>query len=377
MNTAAKPRIIFLIPRLGVTDRGAEVFVYELTRRIAGKFQILVLVRSDAVSILLTNLRRAGVVVWKIPCVREDNWLINKIYSQKLSERILKLFHCTPIEFEMLTFSLFCLPLLLTLDTAVIFPHNGTWGAIIARLVRFFRGIPFVYTSHGGREKLVALQKPDIYFAIHPPTKTWLTDNFPHLFVKYIPNGVDTNRFTPIGEKAAIDLPRPIFVTAAALVPEKQVDLTIKAVGKLRSGSLLILGDGPLKESIRQLAESILGQNRFLLLGVSTLDMPKYLRSCDVFTLAAPWEIGIGLVQTEAMACGLPVVVNREPTIEQMIGQGGIVCDVKNTTLYATALLSASRKKFRNLPRKQALKYSWDKIAKIYSRNLATLVKNK
>lgn len=363
-----KPRIGFLIPRLGISDRGAEVFVYELSKRLKDTFDLTIWARqSSRPTSLLIELVTLGIKIRMVRSISEDAQVVKFISSIPLVGLFLQKLHLSPHELEMCYFSFSSLPSLLRYKQDILFPNNGTWGMFVCFLVRLLRGTPVVYTSHGGREPLIAVQKPNLYVAIHKTTQDWLAEHYPNLNIVYIPNGVDLKRFSPWGKKVKLGLPHPIFVTAAALVEHKRIDLTIRAVAQLNKGSLLILGEGPLKKSLKSLAKKLLGKNRFLFQSVQNTKIPKYYRSADVFTLAAPWEIGIGLVQTEAMACGLPVVCNREPTIIQMIGSGGLVCDVTNVKEYTRTLEMAASTKFGATPRRQAQNYSWEKIAKIYT----------
>jgi|SRR3989344_1609328 len=376
MSDLHKPRIAFLIPRLGITDRGAEVFVFELIKRLRKNFSVTVFTRANTSnnSSLLSELELySEISICHITSPPTSITLLKLLSRFKKLEVFVTRLHIDPTELEMLLFSLFCLPRLFG-KFDLLFPVNGIWGAIICRIIRRINGIPFVYSSQGGIEPLIARQKPNIYFSIHPSTAVWLHTYFPKLRVIYIPNGVDLKRFSPKGKKAHLDLPRPIFITVAALISSKQVDLTIHAVAQLKRGSLVILGEGILKNELLQLALQKLGPHRFKLLSVSNLQVPEYLRAADVFTLAAPWEVGIGLVQSEAMACGLPIVSNNESTIVQMLGKAGMVCDVRNSSEYSLTLKMVSQKHFGNAPRLQAHRYSWNKIAKKYSTHLFRLV---
>ena len=361
-----KPKIAFLIPRLGITDRGAEVFVHELSKRLSRDFEITIWTRKPKFeSKMIKDLLKDGITIRSVSCVVENNWLTRRLYSTKL-EKLMDVFHISPSEIEMLTFSLICFPYLLRADFDILFPANGVWGAVVSRIVRAIKRTPFVYTSLGGIEPLIARQRPNLYFAINPGIKRWLKSHFPKIRVELISTGVDLNKFKPQGPRLQINLPRPIFLTVSALVPEKRIDLTIKAVGKLKQGSLLVVGDGPLKSELMLQAEKYLGKDRFLFQSVKHYRIPEFYRSADVFTHSAPWEVGWGLVHLEALASGLPVVGNREENLEFLMNEPELLCDVENIEEYSLCLDKASKKKRGMYWRNKAKNYSWEKVAKKY-----------
>ncbi len=369
-----KPKIGFLIPRLGIIDRGAEVFVYELAKRLQRDFDVVVWVRkSDNESALLDDLARRGVVIKSVSCIPQQQWLAQIPYVFPFLRKTLEKFHLNPSEIEMLSFSIACLPQLFSEKIDLLFPANGVWGSVVCRFVRLIRRKPFVYATLGGMEPLIARQKPNIYIALFPTIARWLRTNFPKLKVTFIPLGVDLKKFSPKGEHAAINLPRPLFITVSALVPEKQVDLTIKAVAKLKKGNLLIVGDGPLKSPLVKLAENTLGTGRFQFVKIGYSDLPKYYSAADIFAFSAPWEVGWSIVHLEALASGLPVVANREKNLEYLLGKDWpLFCNASDIDDYSRALERATKVKVdsRNLVEN----YSWDKIAGKYKKILLGVI---
>jgi len=137
-------------------------------------------------------------------------------------------------------------------------------------------------------------------------------------------NGVDTDRFTP--GPAPADLGLPIgFVgpdtvcigTVGRLQPVKDQATLIAAVAHLAHGDdrfrrrlrLLVVGDGPRREFLRQQAAQT---------GIADLcwfpgardDIAGWLRAMDVFVLSSLNE-GISNTLLEAMATGLPTLATR------------------------------------------------------------------
>lgn len=370
-----KPGITFLIPRLGITDRGVEVFVYELATYLVEKFNVTIWVRrSKGKSSLLTDLEKKGVEMKRVRCFQEESLPAQFFYRIGFLRPFMDKFRLNPVEIEMFSFSLACLPGLLSGNYSLLFPNNGFWGAFVCWLVRMVKKTPFVYTSHGGIEPLIAKLKPDCYFALNKTIEDWYRKYFPCLKVVFIPNGVNIERFTPTGEKIKLNLERPVFLTVAALIPVKKIDLTIRAVAKLKKGSLLVLGDGPLRQELESLGRQLLGEGRFMTKKVLAWEMPTYYRSADFFTLAAQGEPG-SLVNLEAMACGLPVVINDEEHLRFVAGEGGLLVETTDVRAYPHALKKALETNFGDKPRRQAEKFSWEKIAEEYQKSFIKLLR--
>lgn len=131
----------------------------------------------------------------------------------------------------------------------------------------------------------------------------------------FIPNGVDTQRFTPMPppEKARLRQELGLgegetAVYAGRLVPEKCVDQLIGLWPKVREihacAQLLVLGTGPEEGRLTQLA----GEGVHFLGNVA--DVAPYLQAADLFILPSATE-GLSNAMLEALAAGLPVIATR------------------------------------------------------------------
>ncbi len=100
-----------------------------------------------------------------------------------------------------------------------------------------------------------------------------------------------------------------LIVSVGRLVYYKGFECLIEAMKNVH-GTLLVIGDGPLRESLEnQVRESGL-QDKVHLLGEIQNDiLSPYYRAADVFALASVARSeAFGIVQLEAMSYGLPVV---------------------------------------------------------------------
>jgi glycosyltransferase involved in cell wall biosynthesis len=137
---------------------------------------------------------------------------------------------------------------------------------------------------------------------------------------------------------------RPFIVAAGRLDSQKGFDLLIRAYADRLGGrglSLIILGDGPEREALVQLARE---------LGVgSTVHLPgfvanpwAYFSRAALFVCSSRWE-GFGNVIIEAMACGTPVVVTDcdfGPREIVRHGKTGLIVPVDDAAALGTAMAS-------------------------------------
>ena len=134
-------------------------------------------------------------------------------------------------------------------------------------------------------------------------------------------------------------------------MPYKRVEESVRAVAKLKKGSLLILGDGPLEKEIDELGNKLLGPNKFLRLKVPHSEMAKYLNACDVFTLVSEESEAFGLVYLEALGCNLPVVATDDSLRRELVGDAGLfIKNPENGNEYSCLLQETAQKIGKILP---------------------------
>lgn len=132
--------------------------------------------------------------------------------------------------------------------------------------------------------------------------------------VQIIPNGIDPVHIRSVP-------PSPIssdIIFVGRLIKEKHVDVLVQAFATLLSGSpgltLLVLGDGPERETIMTLMKDLAIEENILLKPFTDShdEVISLMKSSHVCVLPSTRE-GFGIAALEALACGLPVVTADHP----------------------------------------------------------------
>jgi glycosyltransferase involved in cell wall biosynthesis len=161
--------------------------------------------------------------------------------------------------------------------------------------------------------------------------------------------GVDHGIFNP-SKATTLDLPRPIFLFAGRLAPEKNLEAFLSLD---LPGSKLIAGDGPSRRAL----EASYPEAHFL--GVKDAEaLAGLYASADVFVFPSRTDT-FGIVLIEALACGLPVAALPVPGPLDVIGTSG--AGVLDTDLRAACL--AALEITRDKARAHALNFTWAKSA--------------
>jgi len=160
------------------------------------------------------------------------------------------------------------------------------------------------------------------------------------------------------------------------LVPEKGIDCLLRAFAKARiKGShLLIVGNGPLRESLEKEGQALgLEGHIHFVKAMGQESLVPYLNCMDTLVLPSlttpQWKEQFGRVLIEAQACQIPVIGSDSGAIPEVIGKAGVIFPEGNVAVLAKELKkmagsSASRRKLARAGLAQVLKlYTNQKIA--------------
>lgn len=143
-------------------------------------------------------------------------------------------------------------------------------------------------------------------------------EGFPvdYLFVAY--NSVSTSPTWELPERPASFREQPCILFVGRLQARKNVDLLLGACAEIQNVRLVIVGDGPERESLERLAEEIYPSAEFV--GARHgAELKAYFEEADLFVLPGTG----GLAVQEAMSYGLPVIVAQgDGTQDDLVREG-------------------------------------------------------
>jgi len=198
--------------------------------------------------------------------------------------------------------------------------------------------------------------------------------------IHMIPSGVDIEAFSPnpssmLRERLGLG-DEKIILAIARLHPLKGLHHLIQAykpAAKNFPGTrLVILGKGPQEKELRDMAKKLnLEKNVFFLTEhVPHEKISQLYNSADIFAFPSIVE-PFGMVNLEAMACGIPTVASNTGGMRDMVlhGKTGLLftpCDIKGIEDALVTMLSdeVKTKEMGIESRKRAQKYDWRKIAR-------------
>ena len=172
-------------------------------------------------------------------------------------------------------------------------------------------------------------------------------DSVPEEKVDVIYNGIDTGSFlradgSKIRSEFGIPATVPVIGTVGRLSPQKGqkylLEAIARAVKKHPHIVLLIVGNGPINDELREYA-STLGIKEHAIFTGARKDIPVLLAAMDVFVFPSLWE-GLGNALIEAMAAGKPIIASDLPPVREVINshEVGILVPAADYREIASAL---------------------------------------
>lgn len=215
----------------------------------------------------------------------------------------------------------------------IVHTHASLSGRIAGRLA----GCRVILTRHGistGNKGFIkrllsyaiARMFTDKIIAISRAVKIDLIETgVPADMIKIIHNGIDLSKIHGTGhslrEELGVSNDIPLIGIVARIVWEKGYEYAIKAMPPVLkqypSALLVVVGDGPLKLKMQELAKKLSIDKNIVFLGYRR-DVEKLVSDFDVFVLPSVSE-GLGLSLLEAMALGKPVIATEVGGIPEVI----------------------------------------------------------
>jgi glycosyltransferase involved in cell wall biosynthesis len=162
--------------------------------------------------------------------------------------------------------------------------------------------------------------------------------------------GVDTELFNP-ARAIHLDLPRPIFISVGRIAVEKNLEAFLSLD---LPGTKVVIGTGPQEAELQQRFPDA----KFLGL-LENGKLSGHLAAADVFVFPSRTDT-FGVVQLEALACGVPVAAFPVTGPKDVIGSNPIGALNEDLRVACLQALNMSRQACRDY----ALARSWENSAR-------------
>jgi glycosyltransferase involved in cell wall biosynthesis len=367
-------------------------FVYELSKRLTGDFDIIVLCPYANGSKEYEETENMKIYRYKylpfgMGTLAYDGGIVPKLNKSKLY-------------YLQVPFFLLCQ---LSAIRSIVKKHgirtiHAHWlipQGFLAVLYKklFNRKIKILTTVHGsdiyGLKSKIAvwikgftLRGVDVLTVVSNAVKNEVGKFGYHKEIYTYPMGIDTAHFHPdmkdfhIKEKYEVQGDLLLFV--GRLVEKKGVRYLLEAMPavlkKFPSSKLMIIGDGTLKDELIQMAKDLEIENSVIFTGpVPHADLAAYYATADVF-IGPSLSEGFGLVFAEAMSCGTPVVATDLPAISDIVkdNEMGFIVKQRNSSEISDKIiyLLGNRDKLDAMKIKAreyiVQKFDWDIVAARY-----------
>ncbi len=218
------------------------------------------------------------------------------------------------------------------------------------------------------------------------------TFGLPEDRVTTVPTGIDLDRFSPDGPKAALgentdggSEPRPLVGMVSVLRSWKGHPVFLEAARQLKDRGVrarfVIVGEGPQRENIlNKIAE--LGLTGDANLTGHVEDVPGVLRALSVLTIPSTGHEGVPQIGLQALACGVPIIGSAAGGIPEIVRQGetGRIVPAGDATALADAIAEALADRDRSaeyvangrrlVESQHSLDHMLDRLDAIYARHV-------
>lgn len=258
-------------------------------------------------------------------------------------------------------------------------------STLVGSLVKFITRIPVVATCHGSETYELRNANYNFAFkpAIHCDAISCVSDHLEKqvedmldfsktlCMVKVVMPGLD-NIFkydTKVKRDRTV-----LFV--GRLIPEKGIQEAIEAfllatsIPSLNDYKMIIAGEGYLLNELKKDYKELIKKGRIVFVGSVTQQKISHLmQKSSVLLFASVWDEPFGMVITEALASGLPVIANDVGYAKKLISDGGYVAKRGNWKQFTNLLQRHLKqgidvRRMRVVAKKCSKQYKWSNIAK-------------
>ncbi len=246
-------------------------------------------------------------------------------------------------------------------------------------------GRPKVLTRLTGLNEKLNYKQADKIVAVTQGIKDGIKElhSIPDEKIVVIPNGANTDLFKPMHQEKAkkelkLEEKKNYICFVGNLAPWQGVEFLIQSAPLILKESthtkFLIIGDGPMKEELIDLAEQMAVSDKFIFTGVVPYEeVPKYINASDICVVyKKPLKSGYSPLKLyEYMACEKPVIASRVEGFEILEeNHAGILVEPENPKELAKAIIKLLkderlRRELGENGRKYVTKnHSWEAVAR-------------
>ncbi|HIJ77962.1 MAG: glycosyltransferase family 4 protein [Desulfobulbaceae bacterium] len=357
-------KIAIVVPKYGLVG-GGEQFVFELTERLA-KYS------GNDIHVFANKWQSSStkITFHKIPIITFPKWLTTISFAYFV-QCALKKFQPDIIHTHDRIFEA-------DIATVHSIPHP-LWVSEIRKKKSpslFDRATSWV------EKKLYLSDRCRLFMPVSELAAEMIKDfySLPVTKLQVLPPGIDIDRFhkrddvvrKSLRHEFGIKSHETLFLFVGMNFELKGLAILIKALARiqprLKQGAirLLVVGKGN-REKFQAMAEAVGLGSKVVFAGVRN-DMEKVYQAADAFVMLSGFDT-FGMVVTEAMASGLPVVISDRVGAKDLVvdGENGFVVDRNNDDGIDSALIQLIdplKNKYMSEKSRESIQvYSWDKLA--------------
>ena len=354
--------VVHLTPNFYPAVGGIETYVLELCRRLVKK--------GHKVSVITSDTMVDGSKLKSFEA-------IGKINIYRVPFKLIMRYNFSPDAFDLLS----------KLDYDVLHVHSIGYYTDVIPSIKRIKGVKVIVSTHGGifhTSHMSLLKK--IYF------KSFAKRALKHADHVIATSGKDMKLFSKIcdGNKIRMIYPgvnwkllskskqhrvKDTLLYVGRLSENKRLDRMLNVIAHVKKRlpdiKLLIVGrDWGEKGGLVRLAD-MLGIRKNLMFLNEVKNHYKYYSKANIFLLSSDYE-GFGTSVVEAMASGMPVVVNNIETMHEIVdsGRSGFVVDFMEYESVADLLIrllkdETARKDLGKNAGQAAKRFDWDRIESV------------
>ncbi|MBB6644710.1 glycosyltransferase family 4 protein [Halobellus ruber] len=288
-------KILQVTPRYPPQSGGVETHVKEISERLVKRGHEVTVVTADAGKDGERRERRSGVTVRRYRSIAPNDamhlcpQIVMAVRESEADVVHAHNYHSFPLFFAALGIG----------DHRFVVTthyHGGSANSVRDHLLSLYHPL--------GRW---AVRRADVIVAVSEWEREQLRSDF-DTNATVIPNGVDVDRFA---KAKPVERERPYMLTVGRLEAYKGIQHAIRALPNLPEYDLLVIGSGPYRETLEQIASESGVEDRVEFMGYVDADtLPGLYSGAEVYLTLSEFE-SYGMTVSEAISAGTPCVVRQ------------------------------------------------------------------